>query len=40
MRMTCIMVLLMLLLQGCGHKGPMYLPPDSASASPSPDQKK
>ena len=26
MRVTCIMLLLALLLQGCGHKGPLTLP--------------
>ena len=26
MRVTGIMLLLALLLQGCGHKGPLYIP--------------
>lgn len=28
-----IMLLLALLLQGCGHKGPLYLPQDAAAST-------
>ena len=38
MRMTGITLLLALLLQGCGHKGAMYLPQEPAAPSQS-DQK-
>ena len=31
MRMTSIMLLLALLLQGCGHKGAMYLPQEPSA---------
>lgn len=31
-----IVVLLALLLQGCGKKGPLYLPPPQSPAQPSP----
>ncbi len=30
MRVTGIMLVLVLLLQGCGHKGPLYLPQPEA----------
>jgi predicted small lipoprotein YifL len=42
MRMTGIMVLLLLalLLQSCGHKGPLFLPPAQPSIQPLPDQNK
>ncbi|MCE9550922.1 MAG: lipoprotein [Betaproteobacteria bacterium] len=40
MRMTGIMVLLALLLQSCGHKGPLFLPPTQPSVQPLPDQTK
>lgn len=36
MRMTGIMVLLALLLQSCGHKGPLFLPPAQPSIQPLP----
>jgi len=32
MRVTGIMLLLLWLLQGCGHKGPLYLPPGQPAA--------
>ncbi len=32
-----IMLLLTLLLQGCGHKGPLYLPDTPAAASSTPN---
>ncbi len=32
MRTVCIMFLFALLLQGCGHKGPLYLPKPAAPA--------
>jgi predicted small lipoprotein YifL len=31
--MTGIMLLLALLLQGCGHKGPLYLPKETPAQS-------
>jgi len=40
MRMTGIMVLLALLLQSCGHRGPLFLPPAQPSVQPIPDQTK
>ncbi|MGB4923896.1 MAG: lipoprotein [Candidatus Nitrotoga sp.] len=40
MRMTGIMVLLALLLQSCGHKGPLFLPPAQPSIQPLSDQNK
>ncbi len=46
MRMIGIMLLLALLLQGCGHKGAMYLPqqpsatPQSDTTPTQPDQNK
>ncbi|WP_242006904.1 LPS translocon maturation chaperone LptM [Candidatus Nitrotoga sp. AM1P] len=40
MRMTGIMVLLALLLQSCGHKGPLFLPPAQPAIQPLPDQNK
>ena len=40
MRMTGIMVLLALLLQSCGHKGPLFLPPAQPSIQPIPTQNK
>ena len=40
MRMTGIMVLLALLLQGCGTKGALFLPPAQPSVQPIPDQTK
>lgn len=40
MRMTGIMVLLALLLQSCGHKGPLFLPPAQPSIQPLPVQNK
>ena len=37
MRLVFLPVLLVLLLQGCGHKGPLYLPaPDQAPAAKAP----
>lgn len=39
MYITGIVLLLTLLLQGCGHKGPMYLPQQPAAPAQS-DQKK
>lgn len=33
MRVTCIMLLMALLLQGCGHKGPLVLPQAQPSAA-------
>jgi len=37
MRFVFLPVLLVLLLQGCGHKGPLYLPtPEQASAANAP----
>jgi len=32
MRTVCIMLLLLLCAQGCGRKGPLYLPPPEAAA--------
>lgn len=29
---ACIMLLMTLLLQGCGHKGPLFLPQQSQSS--------
>lgn len=40
MRVTGIMLLLALLLQGCGHKGPLYLPPPPPSAPQSDEGQK
>jgi predicted small lipoprotein YifL len=37
--LTGIMLLTVLLLQGCGHKGPLYLPKNPVPAPPT-DQKK
>jgi predicted small lipoprotein YifL len=37
--LTSIMLLMMLILQGCGHKGPLYLPKNPAPAA-QPEQKK
>ncbi|MDE2117127.1 MAG: lipoprotein [Betaproteobacteria bacterium] len=37
MRVTGIMLLLTLLLQGCGHKGPLYIP-QPATQQPSQGQ--
>lgn len=34
-----IMLLLTLLLQGCGHKGPLFLPPPPHEVQPSPQIK-
>jgi predicted small lipoprotein YifL len=34
-RAAGIMLLLAMLLQGCGHKGPLYLPPDAPAAASS-----
>ena len=34
MRIVGIMLLLSLLMQGCGHKGPLYLPQQSVTHSP------
>ncbi|MHB1293018.1 MAG: LPS translocon maturation chaperone LptM [Sulfuricella sp.] len=37
MRFVFLPVLLVILLQGCGHKGPLYLPaPDQPSAAKTP----
>lgn len=33
MRMVCIMLLLLVGLQGCGRKGPLYLPPTQSQFS-------
>lgn len=38
MRVTCIMLLFALLLQGCGHKGPLVLPQAQPVAQPSQGQ--
>lgn len=35
MRVTGIMLLLALLLQGCGHKGPLFLPQGQPAEQPS-----
>lgn len=40
MRMTGIMVLLALLVQSCGHKAPLFLPPAQPSTQLLPDQTK
>ncbi|WP_320412325.1 LPS translocon maturation chaperone LptM [Candidatus Nitrotoga sp. HW29] len=40
MRMTGMMVLLALLLQSCGHKGPLFMPPAQPAIQPIPDQTK
>ncbi len=34
-----IMMLMVLVLQGCGHKGPLYLPKKTATPAPA-EQKK
>jgi len=34
MRTVCIMFLFALLLQGCGHKGPLFRPKPGESAPP------
>jgi predicted small lipoprotein YifL len=37
MRLVFLPVLLVILLQGCGHKGPLYLPaPDQVPAAQTP----
>jgi predicted small lipoprotein YifL len=38
MRVAAIILLLLLLLQGCGHKGPLAMPqkPDAAAAQRAP----
>lgn len=38
MRMAAIMFLFALSLQGCGHKGPLYMPPPEQPASQPPVQ--
>ncbi len=38
MRVLGIMLLMALLMQGCGRKGPLYLPAPSISAQTTPDQ--
>jgi predicted small lipoprotein YifL len=38
MRVTCIMLLLALLLQGCGHKGPLVLPQAKPATQPAAQQ--
>ena len=35
---TGIMLLMALLLQGCGHKGPLFLPPPPAQQQPATGQ--
>ncbi len=37
--LTGIMLLMVLVLQGCGHKGPLFLPKKTATPAPS-EQKK
>lgn len=37
--LTGIMMLMVLVLQGCGHKGPLYLPKQTATPAPA-EQKK
>ncbi len=34
MRVSGIMLLLAMLLQGCGHKGPLSMPPPPATQQP------
>jgi predicted small lipoprotein YifL len=36
---ACIMLLVMLVLQGCGHKGPLFLPKNTTQPAQS-EQKK
>ena len=36
--LTGIILLMMLVLQGCGHKGPLYMPKPTPAAQP--EQKK
>ncbi len=38
MRVTSIMLLIALLLQGCGHKGPLVLPQAKPTAQPAVQQ--
>ncbi len=33
MRTVCIMLLLTIILQGCGRKGPLFLPPAPGAAT-------
>jgi predicted small lipoprotein YifL len=40
MRIMGITVLLAFLLQSCGHKGPLFLPPAEPLTQPSPSQDK
>jgi predicted small lipoprotein YifL len=38
MRTLGIMLLLLLALQGCGRKGPLFMPPPSTITQTAPDQ--
>jgi predicted small lipoprotein YifL len=38
MRTLGIMLLLLVALQGCGRKGPLFMPPPPADAQAAPDQ--